>query len=98
MPQTRLATSHGPIPAAGPVAETPWEKMAPATTTNIMVPMISLAMFASGLLIAGPVQKMPSLAAGSGVGFQCGAKWRAMSAEPDMAPSSCADHKLGRCE
>ena len=36
--------------------------------------------------------------AGSVEGLQCGAKWRAMSAEPDIAPSNCADQKLSRCE
>src|SRR5580658_2279884 len=94
MPQTRLATSHWPTPAAGPVAETPCEPMAAATITSTMVPMISLAMLASGALMAGPVQNTPSLAAGSGVCAQCGAKWSVMSAAPDMAPSICADQRL----
>ena len=73
MPHTRLPTSHGPTPAAGPFIATPCEKMAPATTTSTAVPTISLKMFASGLRTAALVQKTPSLAAGSGVSLQCGA-------------------------
>src|SRR5207244_12573033 len=72
MPHTRLPTRYGPSPAAGPAAETLFEKIAPTTKTRTKVAMISLSKFATVLRIAGAVQKHPSLAAASGVSFQCG--------------------------
>ena len=73
MPHTKLPTSHGPNPAAGPFIATTCEKIAPTSTTSTAVPNISLKMFAKGLRTAALVQKTPSFAAGSGVSRQCGA-------------------------
>src|SRR5207249_3477049 len=56
MPQTRLPTRYGPRPAAGPDAETLFEKIAPTTKTSTKVPMTSLSKFATVLRIAGAVQ------------------------------------------
>ena len=91
MPHTRLATSHGASAGAGPLAETPCEPIAVATMTRTMVPTASLSRLKSGLRMAGAVQKMPSLAAGSGVWLQCGPQCSDMSVAPQIAPSSCAD-------
>src|SRR6266571_4135252 len=71
MPQTRLPTRYGPKPAAGPPAATAFEKMAPATSTRMKLPMISLSRLAAGWRIAGDVQKQASLRSASGVSFQC---------------------------
>src|SRR6266436_1124947 len=57
MPQTRLPTRYGPSPAAGPAAETRFEKIAPTTKTSTKVAMISLSKFVTVLRIAGAVQK-----------------------------------------
>ncbi len=73
MPHTRLPTSHGPIPAAGPLAETPCEPTAAATTTRTAVAKASLKMLSTGLRTAALVQNTPSLSTGPGVSFQCGA-------------------------
>ena len=98
MLHTRQATSHGASAGAGPLAATPLEPMAMATTTSTAAPRISLIRFQKGARMAGPVEKTPSLAAGSGVSFQCGQKWMTTSTEPQMAPRNCADQYMGNCE
>src|SRR5437867_7990386 len=72
IPQTKLPTRYGPSPEAGPVAETPLEKIAPTTKTSTKVAMTSLSKFVTPLRIAGAVQKHASLISVSGVSFQSG--------------------------
>src|SRR6266478_4014866 len=72
IPQTRLPTRYGPRPAAGPVAATLFEKIAPTTKTRTKVAMISLNRFEIEARIAGAVQKQASFRDASGVSFQCG--------------------------
>ena len=54
------------------MGETPWEPMALATRTRTKAPVASLRRLEGRWGMAGLVQKMPSLAAGSGVMAQWG--------------------------
>src|SRR5258708_34799313 len=79
MPQTRLPTRYGPSPAAGPAAETPFEKIAPTTNTSTKNAKILLSKFQKALRNARAVTKQPPLHASAGRAFPVGKKVRPAS-------------------
>src|SRR5258708_24134487 len=58
-PHTRLPTRYGPSPAAGPAADTFFEKIANTTNTRANVAMASLKKFAGKSRIAGEFKNTP---------------------------------------
>src|SRR6267154_2099557 len=90
MPQTKLPTEYGPSAAAGPFAETLFEKIAPATKTKTNVAITSLIKFVTVFRIAGAVQNTPSFNPVSDVSFQCGKYCNHTSAARTANPSVTA--------
>ena len=81
MPTTRRATASGPRPEGVP----PKVRI---TKTRTNVPMISVIRFHGVERMAGPVEKTPSLLAGSGFGVEV-----LLVGEPaDHCAQECAQH------
>ena len=68
--KSKAPTKYGPRPAAGPLAETCFEKMAAMLSTRSKVSISSARIFATAQRIAGPVLKQASFKSLCGVTAQ----------------------------